>query len=86
MAQKIIVKNKRTHELLELTLPEFKEKFKAELKTALDSFEKQESRKIFLPAFCKPNNNFESDFYFSLCVGISIICKIQTGTSNASFN
>lgn len=66
MTQKIIVKNKRTHELLELTLPEFKEKFKAELKTALDSFEKQESRKIFLPAFCKPNNNFESDFYFSL--------------------
>ena len=43
MAQKIIVKNKRTRELLELTLPEFKEKFKAELKTALDNFEKQES-------------------------------------------
>lgn len=66
MAQRIIVKNKRTRELLELTLPEFKEKFKAELKTALDNFEKQESRKNFLPAFCKPNNNFESDFYFSL--------------------
>ena len=49
MAQKIIVKNKRTRELLELTLPEFKEKFKAELKTALDNFEKQESRKNFLP-------------------------------------
>ena len=66
MAQKIIVKNKRTRELLELTLPEFKEKFKAELKTALDNFEKQESRKNFLPSFVKPNNNFESDFYFSL--------------------
>ena len=37
MAQKIIVKNKRTRELLELTLPEFKEKFKAELKTSLDN-------------------------------------------------
>lgn len=66
MAQKIIVKNKRTRELLELTLPEFKEKFKAELKTALDNFEKQESRKNFLPPYVRPNNNFESDFYFSL--------------------
>lgn len=66
MAQKIIVKNKRTRELLELTLPEFKEKFKAELKTALDNFEKQESWKNFLPPYVKPNNNFESDFYFSL--------------------
>ena len=64
MAQKIIVKNKRTRELLELTLPEFKEK--AELKTSLDNFEVQESRKNFLPSFVKPNNNFESDFYFNL--------------------
>ncbi len=78
MAQKIIVKNKRTRELLELTLPEFKEKFKDELKTALDNFEKQESRKNFMPPFVKQNNNF--------CVGISIICKIQTGILNASFN
>ena len=66
MAKKFIVKNKRTREFLELTLSEFKEKFKAELKTALDNFEKQESRKNFLPPFIKPSNNFESDFYFNL--------------------
>lgn len=66
MAQKIIVKNKRTRELLELTLPEFKEKFKVELKTAFDNFEKQENRKNFLLPYVRPNNNFESDFYFSL--------------------
>lgn len=66
MAQTIIVKNKRTRELFELTLPEFKEKFKAELKTALDNFTIQKSRKNFLPSFVKPNNNFESDFYFDL--------------------
>lgn len=66
MAQKIIVKNKRSHELLELTLPEFKEKFKAELKIAHANFKMQESRKNILPSFVKPNNNFESDFYFDL--------------------
>ncbi len=79
MAQKIIVKNKRTHELLELTLPEFKEKFKTELKTALDNFEKQESRKNFLPSILNP-------IFTSAYVGISIICKIQTGILNVSFN
>lgn len=66
MAKKIIVKNKRTREFLELTLSEFKEKFKAELKMALDNFEIKESRKNFMPSFVKSNNNFESDFYFSL--------------------
>ena len=66
MLQKIIVKNKRTREQWALSLPEFKEKFKVELKLALDNFKAQERRKNFLPPFIKPNNNFESDFYFSL--------------------
>lgn len=66
MNQKIIIKNKRTREQLELSLPEFKEKFKAEITIALDNFKAQESRKNFLPPFIKSNNNFESDFYFNL--------------------
>ena len=66
MKQKILVKNKRTREQLELTLPEFKNKFKAELEIAFDNFKARESRKDFLPPFLKRKNNYESDFYFSL--------------------
>ena len=66
MPQKIIVKHKRTHESLELSFREFKKRFNAELKIALDNFSRMEDRKNFFPSFVKKNSNAESGFYHSL--------------------
>lgn len=65
--RKIIVKNRRNYkECLELTLDEFKAKFKNELQTAINSYKAHEESKNFLPPFVKPTPNYERDFYFSL--------------------
>ena len=65
--RKIIVKNRRNYkEGLELTLDEFKAKFKNELQTAINSYKAHEESKNFLPPFLKPTPNYEQDFYFDL--------------------
>lgn len=66
--QKIILKNKRNiRERLELTLEEFKDKFKKELKTAFNSYKRNEEYKnSILPAPMQRNRNYETDFYFDL--------------------
>lgn len=66
--QKIILKNKRNNkERLELTLDEFKNKFKKELDTAFNSYKrKEEYKNSMLPAPMQKNINYESDFYFDL--------------------
>ncbi len=67
MNRKIIIRNRRNHnERLELTLDEFKAKFKNELKLAIESYKSDKERKNFLPPFVKPTPNYERDFYFSL--------------------
>lgn len=67
MNKKIIIKNRRNHkERLELTLEEFKAKFYAELKTAINSYKAHEESKNFLPPFVKPTPNYERDFYHDL--------------------
>ena len=64
--RKIILKNRRSNERLELTFEEFKTKFAQELQTALNSYKRhQEQKDMFLPPFLN-NKNYESDFYFSL--------------------
>ena len=66
MEQRIIVKNKRTREKLELSLSEFKKKFNSEIRTAINNLEIQENKKNFFSPFVKSNNNFEIDFYHNL--------------------
>lgn len=67
MNRKIIIKNRQNHkERLELTLEEFKAKFHAELRTAINSFKAHEESKNFLPPFVKPTPNYEQDFYHDL--------------------
>ena len=41
----MILKNKRTHETLEIEYPEFRKKFAKEIQTAFDSFRKTELNK-----------------------------------------
>ena len=58
----MILKNKRTREILELTLPEFKTRFAKEIKAAFESYKQTELAK---PHF-KIKNIDEDDFYFDL--------------------
>ncbi|UKI41418.1 MAG: hypothetical protein L6V95_15605 [Candidatus Melainabacteria bacterium] len=67
MNRKIIINNRQNHkERLELTLEEFKAKFYAELRTAINSYKAHEESKNFLPPFVKPTPNYEQDFYHDL--------------------
>jgi len=67
MAQKYIIKNKRTNESLELTLEEFKSRFRMELQQAFNNFKNQEEQKeMLLPPFMHRNRDYKSDFYFDL--------------------
>ena len=58
----MILKNKRTRETLELTLPEFKTRFAKVIKMAFESYKQTELAK---PHF-KIKNIDEDDFYFDL--------------------
>lgn len=78
MPQKIIVKHKRTHESLELSFREFKKRFNAELKIALDNFSRMEDRKNFFPSFVK-KIAMQNQAFIIVCVGILITYKIPTG-------
>ncbi len=58
----MILKNKRTREIINITLSEFKIHFKKEIETAFDGYKQVELTK---PYFKLKNAN-ESDFYFNL--------------------
>ena len=58
----MILKNKRTREILESTLPEFKTRFAKVIKMAFESYKQTELAK---PHF-KIKNIDEDDFYFDL--------------------
>ena len=61
---KLKIRNKRTKECLELSLEEFKSKFKQELEFAIEQYTKTEKNKNFLPYIKK--TDYSSDFYFNL--------------------
>lgn len=64
--RKIIMKNRKSNERLELSFEEFKIKFAQELQTALNLYIRHnEQKNIFLTPFLN-NKNYESDFYSSL--------------------
>ena len=56
----MILKNKRTRETLNITLPEFKTRFAKEIKAAFESYKQTELAKPYF----KIKNIDESDFYF----------------------
>ena len=58
----MILKNKRTREIINITLSEFEIKFSKEIEVAFDSYKQVELEK---PYFNLKNTN-ESDFYFNL--------------------
>lgn len=58
----MILKNKRTRETLNITLPEFKIRFANEIKRAFESYKQIELVKQYF----KIKNINESDFYFNL--------------------
>ena len=67
MSRKLIIKNRRNNEeRLELTLEEFKVKFRNELNAAINSYKAHQESKNFLPPFIKPTPDYEQDFYMSL--------------------
>ena len=65
---KIIVKNRRNNnEKYELTLEEFKAKFRNELTTAINSYTHQQEQKDLLkPSFMHLNTDYTHDFYQDL--------------------
>ena len=64
---KLVVKNKRTNETLELNLEEFKIKFRLELAQAFNNYKNREEQKdMILPPFIQKNKNYKSDFYFDI--------------------
>ena len=67
MSRKLIIKNRRNNnETLELTLEEFKVKFRNELRQAINTYKAHEESKNFLPSPIKPTPDYEQDFYFDL--------------------
>ncbi len=58
----MILKNKRTQEILKLTLSEFKTRFAKEIKNASESFMRTELAKPYF----RIKNTDMSDFYFDL--------------------
>ena len=67
MSRKLMIKNRRNNnETLELTLEEFKVKFRNELRQAINTYKAHEESKNFLPPHIKPTPDYEQDFYFDL--------------------
>lgn len=66
--QKIIIKNRRNNvDKQELTLDEFKVKFKNELDSAIQIYSHDQQQKDMLkPPFMHSNNDYELDFYREL--------------------
>ena len=67
MSRKLIIKNRQNNqERLELTLEEFKIKFRNELRSAINTYKTHQESKNFLPPHLKPTPDYEQDFYFDL--------------------
>lgn len=66
--RKIIIKNRRNNkDRQELTLEEFKAKFKVELQAAIQVYTHHQKQKDMLkPPFMHSNKNYETDFYRDL--------------------
>lgn len=60
----MIVKNKRTKEVIEISLEDFKNKFQTEIQVAFESYKKTQLSKPFFTT--KSLSSIESDFYFDL--------------------
>lgn len=60
----MIVKNKRTKEVIEISLEDFKNKFQKEIQVAFESYKKTQLSKPFFTT--KSLSSIESDFYFDL--------------------
>ena len=60
----MILKNKRTRETLNITLPEFKIRFAKEIKRAFESYRKTQLNKYSWNF--KDDNSLEFNFYFEL--------------------
>jgi len=58
----MILKNKLTHESLDISYADFKIKFANEIQVAVNSYIQTENNKPYF----KTNKNFEADFYFDL--------------------
>ena len=60
----MILKNKLTHETLDIPYSEFRIKFAKEIQTAFESFKRTELNKTFYNF--KDDNLIESNFYFDI--------------------
>ncbi len=60
----MIIKNKKTHEELNLSYPEFRKRFAAEIEDAYESFKQTEMAHEFYKR--QDDNLLECDFYFQL--------------------
>ena len=73
----MILKNRRTREILEIEYSEFRKKFAKEIQIAFESFRKTELNKSFY--------NYKDDNWSLISIfnsnGISIILETQFGTS-----
>ena len=60
----MIVKNRQTKKVIEISLDEFKTRFAKELEVAFESYKKTQLSKPFF--MIKSLSSIESDFYFDL--------------------
>ena len=72
----MILKNKRTREILEIEYSEFRKKFVKEIQVAFDSFRKTELNR---PFYNYKDDNQWSLIFISNSNGISTILEIQFG-------
>lgn len=64
---RLVVKNRRTNESIELDLEEFKSKFRMEITQAFNNYKANEEQKeMLLPPLMQKNKNYKSDFYFDI--------------------
>ena len=75
--EKMIVKNKRTRETLDITLEEFKKKFAKEIEESMDSYERTVLAKPTFPPF-KTQEDIESGYYLAYGI-ILITTEFQIG-------
>ena len=60
----MILKNKRTREIIEITYPEFRQKFAKEIQNAFESYRQTQLKKY--PYKVQDDNSMEFNFYFEL--------------------
>ena len=60
----MILKNRRTREIIELTYSEFRKKFAKEIQDAFESFRRTELNKTFYKF--QDDNSMEFNFYFQI--------------------